>query len=341
MGFILAPAPRGRASGGSRYLIDPQGRRLRYLRLSVTDRCNLRCRYCMGADGLDWIPRSEILTWEELERVVRVAGGLGVSKVRITGGEPFVRRGTVDFLARIRRLPGIETVCVTTNGVGLAPRVAELAAIGVDGVNLSLDALDRERFQQMTRRDRLADVLATLDALVASGMRVKVNAVVVAGMNDREIVGLAELARTRPIEVRFIEAMPFGGDGVRHTGWPAPRILAHLRAHLPPLADVGGGGTAMRYQVAGFVGRVGIIAGESRAFCATCDRLRVTARGQVKTCLYGEPSGVLLPLLRGGAGDGEVAAALLDAVDRRHADGFVSEAARSERLAVSMAAIGG
>ena len=341
MGFVLAPASRGRASGGGRHLIDPQGRHLRYLRLSVTDRCNLRCRYCMGAAGLDWIPRQEILTWGELERLVRIAVGLGVRKVRITGGEPFVRRGTVDFLARIRRLSGVEELCVTTNGVGLAPRVADLAAIPLDGVNLSLDALDRERFHQMSRRDRLGDVLATLDGLVASGMRVKVNTVVVAGMNDGEIVGLAELARSRPIEVRFIEAMPFDGDGTRHTGWPAPRILAHLRAHLGPLTDAGGGGTAMRYQVAGFVGRVGIIAGESRAFCATCDRLRVTARGQVKSCLYGEPTASLLPLLRSGASDGEIAAALRGAVAKRHADGFASEAARGNRLAVSMAAIGG
>jgi len=341
MGVVLAPVSRGSATGGGRRLVDPQGRRLRYLRLSVTDRCNLRCRYCMGAAGLDWIPRAEILTWEELERVVRVAASLGVRKVRITGGEPFVRRGTIDFLARVRRIPGVETLAVTTNGVGLAPRVADLAAIGIDGVNLSLDALDRERFVQMSRRDRLDDVLATLDALVATEMRVKVNAVVVAGMNDSEIVSLAELARTRPIEVRFIEAMPFGGDGTRHTGWPAPRILAHLRAHLPTLTDAGGGGTAMRYAVAGFRGRVGIIAGESRAFCATCDRLRVTARGQVKSCLYGEPSGALLPLLRAGASDGEVAAELLGAVGRRQVDGFASEAARSERLAVSMAAIGG
>lgn len=341
MGVVLAPAIRGRTSGGGRHLVDPQGRHLRYLRLSVTDRCNLRCRYCMGADGLDWVPRGEVLTWEELERVVHIAAGLGVRKVRITGGEPFVRRGAVDFLARIRCIPEVEEVCVTTNGVGLAPRVGRLAAIGIDGVNLSLDALDRERFRRMSRRDRLADVLATLDALVATKMRVKVNAVVVAGMNEQEIIPLAELARSRPIEVRFIEAMPFDGDGTRHTGWPAGRILAHLRAHLGGVVDLGGGGTAARYAVDGFVGRLGVIAGESRAFCATCDRLRVTARGSVKSCLYGEPSGELLPLLRGGASDGEIAALLLGAVAQRRVDGRAAEAARRQRLAVSMAAIGG
>ncbi len=341
MGFVLAPAPRGRSSGGRGHLVDPQGRRLRYLRLSVTDRCNLRCRYCMGAEGLDWVPREEVLTWEELERVVRVGASLGVTKVRITGGEPFVRRGTLDFLARVRRIPGIETLGVTTNGVGLAPRVARLAEIGVDGVNLSLDALDPARFRRMSRRDRLDDVLATLDALLAAGLRVKVNAVVVAGMNEEEIVPLAELARTLPVEVRFIEAMPFDGDGTRHTGWPASRILTHLEAHLGPLADVGGRGTAAVYAVDGFTGRVGIIAGESRAFCATCDRIRVTARGGVKTCLYGEPALELAPLLRGGASDAALAAALHAVVAHRQADGFAAEAGRGARLAVSMAAIGG
>jgi len=341
MAVVLAPAARGRAEGGDCHLVDPQGRALRYLRLSVTDRCNLRCRYCMGAAGLDWVPRAEILTWEELEQVVRVAVGLGVRKVRITGGEPFVRRGTIDFLARIRRLPGLERLVVTTNGVGLAGRVGRLAAIPVDGVNLSLDALDRDRFLQMSRRDRLADCLATLDALLAAGLTVKVNAVVVAGMNEAEIVPLAELARFLPIEVRFIEAMPFGGDGVRHTGWPASRILAHLRRHLPPLTELGATGTAMRYQAAGFRGQVGIIAGESRAFCTSCDRLRVTARGEVKSCLYGEASGWLLPRLRSGASDGELAELLRGAVAHRHADGRASEGARRNRLVVSMAAIGG
>ncbi|RMF78669.1 MAG: GTP 3',8-cyclase MoaA [Nitrospirae bacterium] len=344
MGQLDDPAAAGvatwRAPVGPA-LVDPQGRAIRYLRLSVTDRCNLRCRYCMPAAGLDWVPRREILSWEELERLVRICTRLGVGKVRITGGEPFVRRGLLSFLAAIRPLPGLETLAITTNGVGAAPHARRLAAIGVDAVNLSLDALDPAVFRRMSRRDRLEEALASLEALLAAGLRVKVNAVVVAGMNEGQILPLAELARERPLEVRFIEAMPFDGGGRRHAGWPAERILAHLAAHLPSLEPVAAAGTARTFRVAGFAGRVGVIAGESRSFCATCDRLRITARGAVKTCLYGEPSVELRPLLRAGADDAAVAAALERAVAGRHPDGFAAEAARSRRLAVSMAAIGG
>jgi cyclic pyranopterin phosphate synthase len=323
-------------------LVDNHGRPVTYLRLSVTDRCNLRCTYCMPPEGIEFVPRSEILSWEEAARLVRICARLGVRKVRVTGGEPFVRRGLVDFLRTLRTIDDLHTLAITTNGVGVAPRVAELAAIGVDAVNLSLDTLDRDRFREIARADALDAVLATLDALLATSIRVKINTVVAPGRNDDEIPALAGLARERSVDVRFIETMDFVGGAVTHAVWTGEQILARLRAAYPGIAPLPEtGATARLYTVPGFAGRLGIIAGHSREFCATCDRLRLTARGALQNCLYGDGVLDLKALVRGGAGDDEIAAALVDVVAHRQRDGFEAHARRLTLRGESMSAIGG
>ncbi|RSK37455.1 GTP 3',8-cyclase MoaA [Hymenobacter metallilatus] len=328
-------------------LFDNHGRPLEYLRLAVTDRCNLRCFYCMPEEGIKYLPKQELLTYEEMERLVAVLAGLGVRKVRLTGGEPFVRRDLVPFMDRLSQISGIEELTMTTNGVLTAPHVPELARMGVKAVNLSLDTLDRARFASITRRDELPRVLDTLYALLAAGIRVKINAVVMDGQNTQDLLPLAELTRDLPVDVRFIEEMPFNGGS--HAAavlpWNHHRIREHLALNLGELTPVPArsGDTASHYTVAGHQGRLGIIAAYSRTFCGTCNRIRLTAEGGLKTCLYDQGVLDIRALLRGGSTDEQLAEALKAAFRNRAANGFEAESQRPlHQLSFeSMSTIGG
>jgi cyclic pyranopterin phosphate synthase len=328
-------------------LYDNHGRPLEYVRLAVTDRCNLRCFYCMPEQGIDYVPRQALLSYEELERVVRILAGLGVHKVRLTGGEPFVRRGLLPFIDRLRQIEGITDIGLTTNGVLTAPHVPELVRLGIRSVNLSLDTLDRARFLRITRRDELPQVLATFDALVAAGIQVKINAVVMDGQNTEDIIPLAELTRDLPVEVRFIEEMPFNGGShaAMSLPWNHVRIREHLAGHFPGLTPLvtAPGATAAEYTIPGYVGNVGIIAAYSRTFCGTCNRIRLTAEGGLKTCLYDQGVLDVRALLRGGATDEEISTALTTAFRYRAANGFEAEQQRPlHQLSFeSMSTIGG
>ncbi|RTQ46743.1 GTP 3',8-cyclase MoaA [Hymenobacter gummosus] len=330
-------------------LFDAYGRPLQYLRLAVTDRCNLRCFYCMPAEGIQYLPKRELLSYEEMERLVGIMAGLGVRKVRLTGGEPFVRRDLLPFMERLAALPGIEELTLTTNGVLTAPHVPALARLGVRTVNLSLDTLDRRRFEQITRRDELPRVLDTLYALLGAGIRVKINAVVMDGQNTEDLLPLAELTRELPVDVRFIEEMPFNGGSHAATPatlpWHHRRIREHLEAHFGALSPVLArpGDTATHYHVPGHQGRLGIIAAYSRTFCGSCNRLRLTAEGGVKTCLYDQGVLDLRALLRTGAPDDAIRAALTQAFRHRAANGFEAERQRPlQQLSFeSMSTIGG
>jgi molybdenum cofactor biosynthesis protein A len=327
-------------------LFDNHGRPLEYLRLAVTDRCNLRCFYCMPEEGIKYMPKHELLTYEEMERLVAIMAGLGVRKVRLTGGEPFVRRDLVPFMSRLSEIPGIEELTMTTNGVLTAPHVPELARMGVKAVNLSLDTMDRARFASITRRDELPRVMETFYALLAAGIRVKINAVVMDGQNTQDILPLAELTRDLPVDVRFIEEMPFnGGSHAATLPWNHVRIREHLELNLGTLEPVVSrpGDTASHYTIAGHQGRVGIIAAYSRTFCGTCNRIRLTAEGGLKTCLYDQGVLDIRALLRGGSSDAEVALALTSAFRNRAADGFEAERQRPlHQLSFeSMSTIGG
>ncbi|ADU26419.1 GTP 3',8-cyclase MoaA [Ethanoligenens harbinense] len=283
-----------------------------YLRVSITDRCNLRCRYCMPDKGISLVPHSETLRYEELLRVVACAARAGIQKIKVTGGEPLVRRGVLGFLEKLRGIKGIRQVTMTTNGILLPQFLPQLAQIGVEAVNVSLDTLNPETFRAITRRDGLADVLRGIDAALTLGLRIKINAVPIAGLNEDELPALAELAKDKPLDVRFIELMPIGcgaaftpvkTDEVRHR-------LEQAFGPLMPWEGRRGNGPARYVSVEGFAGKIGFISPLSHSFCRTCNRLRLTATGLLKPCLASGNAVPLWPLLRTGAGDAQLTALL-------------------------------
>ncbi len=294
-------------------LADRYGRVATDLRVSLTDRCNLRCTYCMPAEGLPWLPRPELLTDDEMVRLVRVAvERLGVTEVRFTGGEPLLRPTLVDLVRRVTALRPRPKTALTTNGIGLT-RVAEsLAEVGLDRVNVSLDTLDPDRFLALARRPRLPDVLAGLAAAEAAGLvPVKLNAVLLRGLNDDEAVPLLEFALRRGYELRFIEQMPLDAQH----GWDrdnmvrAEEIMERLEARfvLTPDPAERGAAPAERFLVDGGPATVGVIASVTRPFCGSCDRVRLTADGQVRNCLFAREESDLRGALRAGASDEELA----------------------------------
>ncbi|MFK7809600.1 MAG: GTP 3',8-cyclase MoaA [Saprospiraceae bacterium] len=327
-------------------LYDNHGRKINYLRLAVTDRCNLRCFYCMPEEGINYIPRKELLTYEEMERIVKVMVGLGIQKVRITGGEPFLRKGMMEFLKRLSDIDGLDELNITTNGTLTAGRVNELKALGINSVNLSLDSLDEKRFFEITRRDEFQTVMQTLDELIDSGIDTKINAVVMEGHNIEDIIPLVNLAKEKPIDVRFIEEMPFNGNGKKaELLWTFPKILAHIENTYPAIAKLPDPphSTSFNYEIPDFQGKIGIIAAYSRLFCGSCNRIRLTPQGQLKTCLYDNGIFNLRDLLRSGATDEQIVSTLLEALNHRAKDGFEAEKNRGLNLPVSesMATIGG
>ncbi len=327
-------------------LYDNHGRIVNYLRLAVTDRCNLRCFYCMPEEGIRYVPKHDLLSYEEMLRIVSLLAAMGISKVRITGGEPFVRKDMLYFLKSLTQIRGIDAVHITTNGTLTAPLIPDLQAIGIRSVNLSLDTLDRERFFCITRRDVFDDVMASFDALVSTAIPLKLNMVVMDGMNTEDILPMAVLARDHAVGVRYIEEMPFNGSGARSAGitWDHRRILATLRESYPEIERLADPphSTSMNYRIPGFRGTVGIIAAYSRTFCGTCNRLRITPTGLLKTCLYDAGVFNVRDLLRQGANDAEVRTAFLDALSHRAKDGYEAEShLRSIPVTESMATIGG
>jgi cyclic pyranopterin phosphate synthase len=311
--------PRREPGGGSR-LVDRYGRVHQDLRLSITDRCNLRCVYCMPEEGVEFVERSQILTYEELARVARVAHGLGVRRVRITGGEPLVRRGLESFVAMLAEI-GFEDLSMTTNAIGLERRAARLAAAGLRRVNVSCDSLRPERFGTIRRNGELAPVLAGMDAAERAGLRpLKVNVVVLAGRNDDELVDFARFARATGRIVRFIEYMPLDGAGEwsRDAVVSAAQILATIGERWPLEAvapsDADPAAPATRFRFADGVGEIGVIPTVTEPFCGTCDRLRVTADGAIRNCLFAREETPLRDLLRSGGTDDQIADALRVAV---------------------------
>lgn len=265
---------------------DTYGREIRYLRLSVTDRCNLRCRYCMPADGICKKRHEEMLTEDEMLMAVRAAASLGVDKLRITGGEPLVKRNILSICRRAAAVEGIREVCLTTNGLLLPTMAGELRAAGVQRVNISLDTLDAAKYAHITRIGVLDDALRGIEAALAAGFeRVKINAVLIGGFNQDEIPALAELSRRWPVDVRFIELMPMTADETFGSGAYLP-CTAVLEA-LPQLVEAPSqGGVARLYRLPHAQGSVGVISAVSRHFCADCNRIRLTADGRVKPCLH-------------------------------------------------------
>jgi len=324
-------------------LVDRFGRRARKLRISVTDRCNFRCIYCMPED-VAFKDRAELLTFEEIERVARVAVGLGIEKIRLTGGEPLARREVEHLVRRLAAIPGLHSVSMTTNGYFLSEKAAALKDAGLRGINISLDTLDEARFLLLTRRDYLRAVLEGIEAALAAGLEpVKINMVVMRGYNDDEVETFAALARSRPLVVRFIEFMPLDNGDVWSNDFvvPAREILARAAAVAPLVpVDHDPSDPARRYRFADGRGEIGVIASVTEPFCARCDRLRLTADGKLRNCLFGLQEYDVRAVLRSGGSDEEIAAVFGEAVAQKWAghlinrEGFV----KPER---TMHAIGG
>jgi GTP 3',8-cyclase len=296
-------------------LVDRYGRRIDYLRISVTDRCNLRCEYCMPAEGTDVFEKGDVLTYEELERIIRVATALGVSRYRITGGEPLIRRELVPFLGRVKKIPGVESLAISTNGLQLAQHAEGLRDAGVDKINISVDSFDRATFAKLTRRDVLPQVLAGLEAATKlDAFTIKLNAVLLRGINDAELPDFLDLSIRTSYHVRFIEFMPYGEWHDRaDLVVPCGEIIARIEsAGFKPDRGPAGNGPARYWRHPGAAGTVGVISPVTNKFCEGCNRLRINARGELRGCLLDEGSVPLRPSLL--AGDDAAVRAVFDRV---------------------------
>lgn len=333
------------AAGSPEPLTDSHGRRISDLRVSVTDRCNFRCQYCMPAEGLAWMDREQILSFEEIERLVSLLTSIGIEDVRLTGGEPLVRREFPKLVARLSGLGTIRDLSLTTNGYLLGRDAAELAAAGLDRINVSIDALERDRFFRLTRRDSMDQVLEGLKAIMAQpGIgTVKVNAVAIRDFTEEEVPRFCELARSTGCQVRFIEFMPLDGD----RSWDPSQVLtgAELRAlveRIHPLEEIERepSATARVFRFADGRGEIGFINPVSEPFCSDCNRLRLTADGKLRTCLFSLNETDLREPLRSGADDREIEAVIRGAVAAKELRHRISESdfLQPER---TMSAIGG
>jgi cyclic pyranopterin phosphate synthase len=310
-------------------LADQFNRPITYLRISVTDRCNLRCVYCMPEAGLPWVAKAEILTFEEIAAIVGAAASIGVRSIRLTGGEPLVRRDLARLVARIASIPGIDDIALSTNGLLLAEQVDTLRSAGLRRVNVSLDTLRPERFFAIARRPGLDRVLAGIDAACAAGLApVKLNCVVMRGQNDDEVVAFAELTRKRRVHVRFIEMMPVLDNAAlqRDAYVSAAEILDRIREHdaLAPVAGPDGNGPARYFAFPGAAGTVGVISPLSHDYCETCNRVRLSADGRLRLCLFGDNELDLRTPLRSGASLDDLAGIFRGAMyvkpERHHLD---------------------
>jgi len=303
-------------------LIDRHGRRHSYLRISVTDRCNLRCTYCMPPQGIDWTPRADILTADEIVRLGGIFVGMGINKIRLTGGEPLSRRDIGEIAMRLGALPGVRTLAMTTNGISLAERAQKLRDAGMTSLTISLDTLKRDRFREIAKRDQFIAVMDGIEAALAAGFApLKINVVVMRGVNDDEILDFVDWAKDRPIDVRFIEYMPFPDNHWSKGGlmpYAEMRTLIGQRYELIPVigaaTDVG-----KDFRIAGHSGMVSFVTSMTVSFCGGCNRLRVTADGNIKSCLFHPAEQSLRDAMRAGAPDSEIERLILSAVDGKPA----------------------
>jgi GTP 3',8-cyclase len=329
-----------------RRLVDGYGRRIGDMRISVTDRCNFRCVYCMPEEGMQWLKRESILSFDEIERVARVAVSLGVDEIRLTGGEPTLRPNLPELVARVSRLP-VRSLSLTTNGFLLRSMARPLAEAGLKRINVSLDTLQHDRFHQIARRHGLDEVLAGLEELERhpSIAPIKVNVVAMRDFTEAEVVTFAKLARRKPYVIRFIEFMPLDADG----NWQRERVLAGdeikaiIERDFMPMVQIPAeaSSTSRRYTFADGVGEVGFINPVSQPFCGTCNRIRLTADGQLRTCLFSIDEWDLRAPMRSGASDDDLAGILIEAVSHKELKHKINEGAAFQRASRSMSQIGG
>lgn len=328
-------------------LTDKFGRPINYLRLAVVDRCNLRCTYCMPENGLPWIKQNDLMTDEEMLHICSVFTDLGVDKIRITGGEPFVRKNCISLIEKIAQLHGLTDISLTTNGLLTEQYIPQLKAFGVKSVNLSLDTLDEERFFKITRRKSFDKVMKTLDSLLTHQIRVKINTVVMDQQNIEDIIPLVKLTKDLPVDVRFIEEMPFNGNNDSEIApkWNYPQIYNYIKGHFPAIEKMKDpkSSTSYSYKIPGFTGNIGIIAAYTRSFCGDCNRIRITPSGILRTCLY-EGGGInLKDMIRSGNTDSELKNIIINSIHHKPKDGWEAEqqSLNASSIHQSMATIGG
>lgn len=326
-------------------LIDNHNRTINYVRLAVTDRCNLRCNYCMPAEGINFVKNDQLLTIEELKSVASILVGQGVDKIRITGGEPFVRKDLMVLLRHLASLKGLNDISITTNATLIGPYIDELKVLGIKNINVSLDAIHRATFERVTRRNQYDTVHENLIRLIAEGFNVRINFIVLEGQNEQDIIPILKVMKHYPVAVRFLEEMPFNGGSksFQTIKWDYKAILKHITNHFPdytllksPITS-----TSINYRIKGHQSTFGLIPSFSRTFCGSCNRLRITATGDVITCLYGKPKANLRDLVRNSADGREVEQAILGAVGSRAKNGFEAQGEHSKVFDSSMTSIGG
>lgn len=326
-------------------LLDPYKRKINYLRISVTDRCNLRCRYCMPDEGIPLIPHEEILTYEEILRIVRVFASEGISKVRLTGGEPLIRKGIVDFISRLYQIEEIKDLSLTTNGILLKEFAQDLKKSGLKRINISLDSLKRERFCQITRKDDYERVWEGIEeSLRVAFSPIKINMVAIQGLNDDEIESFARLTLHLPLTVRYIEYMPSGnGEEWRESNIvTVPQIKSRLESigKLTPIPSDRWDGPAKRFRIEGAIGEIGLIGAVSSHFCDDCNRLRLTPDGKIRTCLFSDEEIDVKELLRKGGSDQDLKERLLAALRTKPKRHYINTH-QFKKCQRNMSAIGG
>jgi cyclic pyranopterin phosphate synthase len=326
-------------------LTDKFGRKISYLRLAVTDRCNLRCQYCMPAHGIDIVDRKELLSYKEMYRITRVLSELGVNKVRLTGGEPFVRKDFVNFLESLSFNDKLEEINITTNGALISNYIDKLEALNINAVNLSIDSLQQEKFAKITRRDVFTEVYDTFEKLEKSKLKLKLNVVVQSGFNTDEIIDFVELSKNKAIAVRFIEEMPFNGKGQRSMNeiWNFDKIMNHIQQHYTQIQTLPAkkSSTSKNFKIPNYKGTFGIIPSFTRTICTDCNRIRITATGMFKNCLFDGGVFNVRDFIRNGASDNDLKELFISTVHKKPKNGFVAEAARGNDVSESMSTIGG
>ena len=327
-------------------LVDNFGRQMEYVRLAVTDRCNLRCHYCMPAQGIDIVPRQELLTFKEMYRLIRVLTELGVHKVRLTGGEPFVRKDFVGFLEMLSHNDLLEAINITTNGALISQHIDRIEKLEkVKDINLSIDSLSREKFAKITRRDAFSEVYKTLELLEKSSLNLKLNIVVQSGVNTDEIVDFVRFTKDKNVAVRFIEEMPFNGKGQREMeeSWTFKKILNEIKTEFDVKELVSEkSSTSRNYAIDNHLGTVGIIPAFTRTICNNCNRIRITSTGTFKNCLFDDGVFNLRDFMRKGASNEDLKELFLSLVKAKPENGFIAEANRKNGAASeSMSTIGG
>lgn len=326
-------------------LIDNHNRTINYLRLAVTDRCNLRCNYCMPAEGINFAKKETLLTVEELSFLSQTLVGQGIDKIRITGGEPFVRKDLMALLRNLRKIDGLKDISITTNATLIGPHIDELLELGIMNINVSMDAIHRETFERITRRDQYDTVYDNLIRLIFLGFNVRINFIVLENQNIQDILPVLELPRHYPVSVRFLEEMPFNGGSKSFESirWNYKKILDYVTEAYPdieklPSPDTS---TSINYKIKGHKGTFGLIPSFSRTFCGSCNRLRITATGDVITCLYGKPKMNVRDIIRGPDAEAELRKAIHGTIGRRERTGFEAQRAHSGVFENSMTSIGG